>query len=155
MGECFTCVDAEHGTLRLQVGLPQAPPPEKPQKQTKTAAPPVETVPTEETSGNVVETSPLEVVPDDWAVRDIGEQTCEGLRIALRRSRGVLWNGALGMLEEERFQQGTRTFLAHCGYRISGGDEDEDEIGPADDEEAEEDEDDEGDGDDDEKEEKG
>jgi 3-phosphoglycerate kinase len=148
--ECFTCVDSEHGTLRLQVGLPQARPPEKPQKQTKTAAPPVESVATEDTSGAVVETSPLEVVPDDWAVRDIGEQACEGLRIALRRSRGVLWNGALGMVEDaegnpvERFEKGTRTFLAHCGHRISGGDEDEDE-GAADEEENEDDED-EGDG---------
>jgi hypothetical protein len=151
--ECFTCVDAEQGTLRIQVGLPQAPAPEKPQKGISKTAPPVEAVPIEETSGTEVEKSPLEVVPDDWTVRDIGDQSCEGLRIALRRSRGVLWNGALGMLEDERFQKGTRTFLAHCGYRISGGDEDDDEVGAVDDEEAEEDEDDEGDGDD-EKEEK-
>lgn len=144
--ECFTCVDAEQGTLRLQVGLPQPPPPEKPQKTPSKTAPPVEIAPTEEPPSAVVETSPLEVVPDDWAVRDIGDQACEGLRIALRRSRGVLWNGALGMLEDERFQKGTRTFLAHCGYRISGGDDD-DEVGAVDEDDANEDEEDDEDGD--------
>merc|ERR1712031_73031 len=82
--------------------------------------------------------------PEGWSVRDIGDQTCEDLRLALRQHRGVMWNGALGMLEEERFQKGTRTFLAHCGYRISPPDEDEDEVGSVDDEEAEEDEEDEG-----------
>lgn len=40
------------------------------------------------------------------------------------------------MVEDERFQRGTRTFLAHCGQRISGGDEeDDDDLGAVDDEE--------------------
>merc|ERR1711988_10377 len=89
---------------------------------------------------------PLEVVPEGWMVRDIGDQTCEDLRLALRRHRGVLWSGALGLLEEEKYQKGTRTFLFHCGYRISGGgDEDDDDLVAADEEEAaEEDEEEEG-----------
>jgi 3-phosphoglycerate kinase len=131
--ECFTAVDAEHGTLKLQVG-----------NNTAMVAKP-QTPPGEEEPG-VQETSPLEVVPEGWVTRDIGEQACEGLRIALRRSRGVLWNGALGMLEDERFQKGTRTFLAHCGYRISGGEDEDEDMEAVDEEEAEEDEDDEREG---------
>jgi len=50
------------------------------------------------------------------------------------------------MLEDERFQKGTRTFLAHCGYRISGGDDD-DEVGAVDEDDANEDEEDDEDGD--------
>merc|ERR1712060_892127 len=50
------------------------------------------------------------------------------------------------MGEDERFQKGTRSFLAHCGYRISGGDDEDDDMEAVDEEEAEDDEDDERDG---------
>merc|ERR1711924_376597 len=96
----------------------------------------------------VPEGPPLEVVPEGWAVRDIGDETCESLRLSLRRSRGVLWNGALGLVEEERWQKGTRTFLSHCGYRISGGGDDDEDEAQAVDEEAVEDEEEDEEGDD-------
>jgi hypothetical protein len=139
--ECFTSLEPETGTLRYTVGLPPPPPPPEPEVQKKSkfkrkvqeeAPAPEPEVQEEKTP----EGPPLDVLSPEWSVRDIGEKTCEDLRIALRRSRGVLWNGALGMLEDERFQKGTRQFLAHCGYRISGPDEDEDEAGAVDEEEA-------------------
>lgn len=140
--ECFTSLDAEQGALGYTVGLPPPPPPPEPGRKAKHSkhAPPPEPEAPEEKAPDV---PPLEVVPEGWAVRDIGEQTCESLRLALRRHRGVLWNGALGLLEEERFQKGTRTFLLHCGHRIAGGDEDEDDAAAVDDEEQEDEEDDE------------
>merc|ERR1711966_262629 len=121
------------------VGLPPPPPPPEPEKRPRSKyAPPPEP---EVQEDNEPELPPLEVVPEGWSVRDIGDRCCESLRLALRRHRGVLWNGALGQLEEERFQKGTRTFLAHCGYRISGGgDEDEEEAVAVDDEVVEEEE---------------
>jgi len=131
--ECFTSLNPEKGGLSFTVGRPVAPQPEpdKRQKSHSKHAPPPEPVEEEK----IPEGPPLEVVPEGWAVRDIGDETCESLRLCLRRSRGVLWNGALGYLEEERFQKGTRTFLSHCGYRISGGGEDDDdEVGAVDDE---------------------
>jgi len=76
-----------------------------------------------------------EVVPEGWIVRDLGEQALEGLSRALRRARGVLWNGALGAWEEERWQKGTRAFLATVENRLNPPEEEEDE------EEDEEDED--------------
>merc|ERR1711920_1021835 len=46
---------------------------------------------------------------------------------ALRRSRGVLWNGVLGVWEEERWQRGTRSFIAAIEQRFEAGGEEEDE----------------------------
>jgi hypothetical protein len=47
-------------------------------------------------------------------------------------------------VEEERFQKGTRTFLSHCGFRISGGGEDDDDdAGPVDEEPVDDEEEDE------------
>merc|ERR1711904_661746 len=134
--ECFTSLNPEVGALRYTVGLPPPPPPPEPERKQKHSkhAPAPEPEVLEE---SVPEGPPLDVVPEGWSVRDIGDKTCEDLRLALRRHRGVLWSGALGLLEEERFQRGTRTFLSHCGYRISGGgDEDEDDLAAVDDEEA-------------------
>jgi len=60
-------------------------------------------------------------------VRDVGENAVGALRNLLRRSRGVLWNGALGCWETERFQRGTRAFLEHVDKRLTGEDQDEEE----------------------------
>jgi 3-phosphoglycerate kinase len=149
--ECFTSLNPEVGALRYTVGLPPPPPPPEPERKQKHSkhAPAPEPEVQEE---SVPEGPPLEVVPEGWSVRDIGDKTCEDLRLSLRRHRGVLWNGALGLLEEERFQKGTRTFLAHCGYRISGGGDDEEDEVVAVDEDAKGEDEDEDEGDDEEKE---
>lgn len=43
-----------------------------------------------------------EGVPETWRVKDVGPGTLEQLRLLLRRSRGALWNGALGRYEAGR-----------------------------------------------------
>merc|ERR1712190_381358 len=47
--------------------------------------------------------------------------------MGLKRTRGVVWNGALGVWEEERWQTGTRNFLASVEQRFDAGGEDEEE----------------------------
>merc|ERR1712079_81188 len=72
--------------------------------------------------------TPADKVPDGWIVRDIGEATNALFEKALRRCRGVVWNGTLGVWEEERWQRGTRSFLAAVEQRFeAGGEEEEDE----------------------------
>jgi len=116
-GECFLFINPEQGTVKLSTSPPNAP-------------------------SSTPEGSPRTGVPEGWSVRDIGEQSVEGFRIALLHSRGVVWNGSLGMWEDERWQRGTRTFLAAVERRLAGGgDEDEeDDVGDVDADEQDEDE---------------
>jgi len=116
--ECFLCVNPEQGTVKLSTSPATVPSP-------------------------AVDTSPRPGVPEGWSVRDIGEQSVESFRIALLHSRGVLWNGSLGVWEDERWHRGTRTFLAAVERRLAGGgDEDEeDDVGDVDADEQDEDED--------------
>jgi hypothetical protein len=75
-------------------------------------------------SGNAaVETDDFR--PESWIPRDIGGLSSENLRRVLRRCRGVLWNGALGVWEVDRWQRGTKAFLAAVAQRIEGGGEEE------------------------------
>merc|ERR1712137_631656 len=81
-------------------------------------------------------------VPTGFIVKDIGEGTVEAYNRALKRCRGVLWNGVLGVWEDEKWQAGTRKFLTAVEQRFDAGGDDEEE------------EEDEGDEDDDERERK-
>jgi phosphoglycerate kinase len=47
------------------------------------------------------------IVPDGWVALDIGPKTIETFRAAVLRSCTLLWNGPMGVLEMEPFQQGT------------------------------------------------
>ena len=47
-------------------------------------------------------------VPPDVMIGDIGPETIAAVRSALSSARTVLWNGPLGLFEEERFAQSTR-----------------------------------------------
>jgi len=138
--ECFSKVDPELGILTMTVGLPP-PPEEEPMAKGKgkgkgkgkfkgkgkgyvddSLEPEFE-----EEKEKEPDTPPMEVLPEGWYVRDVGDLSVELLGKQLRRSRGVLWNGALGMIEDERWQKGTRSFLSLCGGRIGGGEDEEDE----------------------------
>ena len=54
---------------------------------------------------------PIDQVPADGLVRDIGPQTRARFIAAMRSSRTVFWNGPLGMAEDPRFAAGTREVL--------------------------------------------
>eukprot|EP00928_Gymnodinium_smaydae_P097636 TRINITY_DN889_c1_g1_i1.p1 TRINITY_DN889_c1_g1~~TRINITY_DN889_c1_g1_i1.p1 ORF type:complete len:1560 (-),score=453.98 TRINITY_DN889_c1_g1_i1:54-4733(-) len=84
------------------------------------------------------ELAALSPVPAGSQACDIGDETLEGFLQALKRCRGLLWNGALGIWEtdDERFQHGTRALLAAVEQRLNGGEEEDEE----DDEELDEDE---------------
>ncbi|CAE7348991.1 Smok, partial [Symbiodinium natans] len=153
--ECYVSVDTQHGILHLQkcelrtrqsssawcsCGGPMC-------RGTLTklsdAAPDArddEAVPTE-ADGDAVATS-ASGIPEAWTVRDIGPAALEQLRTLLRRSRGAIWNGALGCHEDARWQKGTQELINLLEGRLTGaGEADEDE----EDEEDEEEEEDEGD----------
>jgi phosphoglycerate kinase len=68
---------------------------------------------------------PVDKVPADAAVFDIGPATRRRFIEALGGSRMVFWNGPLGKAEDPRFAEGTRTVLAALesipGYHVSAG----------------------------------
>jgi hypothetical protein len=79
----------------------------------------------------------IDGVPDGWQVQDIGDASIESLLGLLKRCRGILWNGALGVWEgDERWQHGTRRLIAAVESRLLGGDEEEEE--PEEDDEGDE-----------------
>ncbi len=71
------------------------------------------------------ETYPVDGVPDDAVVQDVGPATRAAFVAALRPARTVFWNGPLGRAEDPRFADGTRTVLGSLvgapGYRVGAG----------------------------------
>ncbi len=57
-------------------------------------------------------TVPVEQVPDDWYIMDIGESTAAAFAAALQPCKTIIWNGPMGVFEFPRFSQGTRTVAA-------------------------------------------
>ncbi len=47
-------------------------------------------------------------VPSDMMIGDVGPESISAIRSALSSARTVLWNGPLGLFEEERFARSTR-----------------------------------------------
>jgi phosphoglycerate kinase len=71
---------------------------------------PVDVVITGELSaGAKAEVSPVEKVPADKIIADIGPKTIEDFRRELEGSRTVFWNGPMGVEEIPRFAEGTKT----------------------------------------------
>jgi phosphoglycerate kinase len=72
-----------------------------------------------------VEIYPLEEVPGDAVVQDVGPATRARFAEALGRSRTVFWNGPLGRAEDARFAEGTRAVLGSLasvpGYHVAAG----------------------------------
>ena len=50
---------------------------------------------------------PVDSVPPDWRILDIGPATVELFRTALHPMRTVVWNGPLGLFEREPFDYGS------------------------------------------------
>lgn len=148
--ECFLRVDPNHGFLSVVRGEAPVPPevPETP--ETVCAAPEDPEANSPDPGEKQTDTADApeiakEGVPDGWIVCDIGSQTIDCWQASLRRSRGVVWNGALGKFEEEHFQSGTRSFLSSIEARLSGEEEEDEEDAAAGVNEEEEVEDEEGD----------
>lgn len=73
-------------------------------------------------SGQVV---PVDGVPADQAIFDIGPDTARAYAEAIASHRTVLWNGPLGVTENEAFAGGTKTVAEAVakteGYTVIGG----------------------------------
>ena len=50
---------------------------------------------------------PVDSIPPDWRILDIGPATVELFRTALHPMRTVVWNGPLGLFEREPFDHGS------------------------------------------------
>jgi phosphoglycerate kinase len=64
-------------------------------------------------------------LPDGWRGLDIGPETAEAFAEVIAGAGTVLWNGPLGVVEDERFADGTRRVagaVAACpGFTVVGG----------------------------------
>ena len=64
-------------------------------------------------------------VPEGWIGLDVGPETAVTFGAAIAGARTVLWNGPLGVVEDDRFAAGTRSVahaVADCpGFTVVGG----------------------------------
>jgi len=64
-------------------------------------------------------------VPDGWKGLDIGPETTSRFAEALGGAGTILWNGPMGMFEDERFQDGTKALAKAVaeasGFTVVGG----------------------------------
>jgi phosphoglycerate kinase len=71
------------------------------------------------------ETFPVDRIPSDARVYDIGPATRTRFREALARSRTVFWNGPLGKAEDPRYSEGTQEVLEALtqvpGFHVAAG----------------------------------
>ncbi|MCI4372328.1 MAG: phosphoglycerate kinase, partial [Thermoplasmata archaeon] len=71
------------------------------------------------------ETYPLDQIPADAVVQDIGPSTRARFIEALGGTKTVFWNGPLGRAEDPRFAEGTRAVLGSLqrieGYHVAAG----------------------------------
>lgn len=66
-------------------------------------------------------------IPDGWLGADIGESTIDAFTKALSVAKTVVWNGPVGVFEQERFRKGSRRIAELLAERkavtvIGGGD---------------------------------
>ncbi len=78
--------------------------------------------------GTPVKTVKVGQIPDGWGGADIGPETINAFVAALQDAKTVLWNGPVGVFEQERFRTGSRRIAeAIAGLKgaitvIGGGD---------------------------------
>jgi len=60
-------------------------------------------------------------IPDDLAGFDIGPKSSEELAALIKRSKTVLWNGPLGVFEQDQFAVGTGACVAACTEACAAG----------------------------------
>jgi phosphoglycerate kinase len=59
-------------------------------------------------TGTPVKTVAVGQIPDGWGGADIGPQTIKAFTAALQDAKTVVWNGPVGVFEQERFLEGSR-----------------------------------------------
>jgi len=60
-------------------------------------------------------------VPDGWEGLDIGPKTIEKIKVALKGSGTIIWNGTMGVNEFENFIVGTREVAIAIGKATAKG----------------------------------
>jgi phosphoglycerate kinase len=77
--------------------------------------------------GGSVRTLPVDRVPAGWRILDVGPATIRAFHAALTGMRTAIWNGPLGLFEQERFAEGSLAMariLANLdGTTVVGGGE--------------------------------
>ena len=78
-------------------------------------------------AGTPVQTVPAGEIPDGWSGADIGPRTVQRFTAAVKDAKTILWNGPVGVFEQERFLAGSRAIAeALAGLKattiIGGGD---------------------------------
>lgn len=58
-------------------------------------------------TGAQYKTVPVNSIPSDWYVMDIGPQTIKSFSERLKKCKTVFWNGTMGVFEYREFKQGT------------------------------------------------
>jgi phosphoglycerate kinase len=72
---------------------------------------------------------PVQEVPENWSIMDIGPATIQLYKEVLADAKTIIWNGPMGVFEEDAFSQGTIT-MAHIVAEsfalsiVGGGDTD-------------------------------
>ena len=71
--------------------------------------------------GVATRTVPVDAVPDDAMILDVGPDSIRQLVAALQDWKTVLWNGPLGAFETTPFDAGTNAFAAAVAERTASG----------------------------------
>ncbi len=67
------------------------------------------------------EVVPVNAVPKDWMVVDIGPQTIDKYRTALKAARTIFWNGPMGIFEVVPFAEGTNAIAEAIAAKTTRG----------------------------------
>ena len=72
---------------------------------------------------------PVQEIPDDWMVMDIGPATSRLYAEALYDAKTIVWNGPMGVFEMDAFSRGTMAMVdcvanSHALTIVGGGDTD-------------------------------
>ncbi|MDR3554850.1 MAG: phosphoglycerate kinase [Syntrophobacteraceae bacterium] len=81
----------------------------------------------DETAGDQARQVPVESVPPDLRILDIGDRTVEAFETALKSCRTIIWNGPMGVFETPPFNKGTFALAEFMGSLdaltiVGGGD---------------------------------
>lgn len=73
--------------------------------------------------------APVQEVPDDWIIADIGPATVTLFNEALQNAKTVVWNGPMGVFEIDAFSRGTQAMVHNVANSfaltiVGGGDTD-------------------------------
>jgi len=73
--------------------------------------------------------TPIQEVPDDWLIADIGPATITLFNEALQNAKTVVWNGPMGAFEMDAFSRGTLAMVHNVANSfaltiVGGGDTD-------------------------------